>query len=40
VGLARFPDDARDVESLIRQADADMYRRKRPRDPDSDFGRG
>ena len=28
IGLAVFPDDGRDVESLIRFADQDMYRRK------------
>ncbi len=28
IGLAIFPDDGRDVDSLIRAADQDMYRRK------------
>ena len=31
VGLAMYPDDGSDVESLVQQADADMYRRKQAR---------
>jgi GGDEF domain-containing protein len=29
VGLAMWPDDAREVEALMRHADAEMYRAKR-----------
>ncbi|HPT50611.1 MAG TPA: diguanylate cyclase [Accumulibacter sp.] len=31
VGLAMYPEDGEDVESLVRHADADMYRRKQNR---------
>ncbi|HCZ16105.1 MAG TPA: sensor domain-containing diguanylate cyclase [Candidatus Accumulibacter sp.] len=31
VGLAMYPDDGQDVESLVQRSDADMYRRKQAR---------
>jgi diguanylate cyclase (GGDEF)-like protein len=31
VGLAMYPDDGSDVETLVQQSDADMYRRKQAR---------
>jgi len=31
VGLAIYPDDGQDVESLLQCSDADMYRRKQAR---------
>ncbi|WP_313951885.1 diguanylate cyclase domain-containing protein [Accumulibacter sp.] len=30
VGLAMYPEDGEDVESLVKRSDADMYRRKQP----------
>ena len=33
VGLALYPDDGKDVETLVQHSDADMYRRKQARQP-------
>jgi diguanylate cyclase (GGDEF)-like protein len=33
VGLAMYPENGEDVESLVQYADADMYRRKQARKP-------
>ena len=33
VGLAMYPEDGQDVESLVQRSDADMYRRKQAGQP-------